>query len=277
MGSSVTLGAAAGLFGGPALVNMGYSWQKMSLYLSIFAWVGVVFTLILMASRPQAPAGDGAAPGETDKGLFRRALFAPLTFLGIATSFMVMWVFHSTLGVVPGALSFPRPLGAGYSALQSGSLMQGVTIAGIVGPVLGGYLMDKVFKGNPKANMLLGFASMFIFVGLMLLPAVLYNPALLIVCLAMAGLGFQFIVPILFVYVGKMYPLPIVGQMVGLWIGIGTFGGVVGQAIGPAVAQAKGTYLWAYGLMSLAAFLGFFLSIFMTKQKPVTVAAQVTA
>jgi MFS family permease len=271
MGSSVTLGASAGLLGGPALVNMGLSWQTASLYLSIFAWIGVVYTLILQVSKIKAPQADEAAPGAADKGLFMRAFFTPLTFFGIAAAFMVSWVFQSLMSLVPAALATERPLGAGYTALQSGSLMQGVTVVGIFGPLLAGFLVDKVFKGNPRPVMLFGFASMCIFVGSMLLPVVLFTPSLLVIALAMAGLGFQFIYPVLYVYVGKVYPLPVVGQMAGLWVGAGTFGGVIGIAVGGVLAQSAGTYLWTYAMMSIAGFLGFFLSIVLFRQKPVTI------
>jgi MFS family permease len=270
MGSSVTLGAAGGLMAGPALVGMGQSWQTMSLNLSYFAWAGVVYVLILMASKIKPPVTEGAMKHTAAFSLLKKALFTRLTFFGIAATFMVAWVFQCLMSLVPGALATDRPLGAGYSAMQSGTLMQGVTIAGIIGPIVAGFMVDKFFKGNPKPAMLLGYAAMFIFMGLMIFPVVLYTPSILIVSLIMSGLGFQFIFPLIFVLIGKVYPLPVVGQMMGLWDGVGTLGGVLGIALGGIVAQATGTYMWAYAMMSIAAFLGFFLCIALFKQKPVT-------
>jgi MFS family permease len=271
MSASITLGVQCGVYGGSIPVErFGASWQTASAYLSIFAWIGVIFTVALMASKPKAPDVGNAAPGMTNKDLFKRCLFTPLTLLGILTVFMVSWVFHSLTGIVPGALATPRPLGAGYTAMQASSLMLGVTIAGILGPILGGFLLDKVFKGSPKFNLLFGFAAMFIFVGLIVFPVVLYTPVLMVVCLVMAALGFQFVFPVLYIYASRVYPLPVVGEMVGLWMGIGTFGGVIGQAVGGAVAQATGTYLWMYTMMAAAAFIGFFVTLSLIKQKPVT-------
>jgi MFS family permease len=274
MSASITLGSQCGLYGGAVPVEkFGVSWQTASSYISIFAWIGVVYTIILIACRPKAPAIAEEAQAKADKGLFWRCLLTPLTFLGIATVFMVSWVFHSLMGLVPAALDTSRPLGAGYSMVQASSMMLGVTIAGIFGPILGGLVLDKVFKGNPKVNLLVGFAFMFIFIGLMVVPVVLYTPFLMVICLVMAALGFQFVFPLLYIQAGKVYPLPVVGQMVGLWIGIGTFGGVIGQAVSGAVAQAMGTYLWLYILMAVAGFIGFFITLLLVKQKPVMIAA----
>jgi MFS family permease len=276
MSASITLGVQFGVYGGSIPVEkFGVSWQTASAYLSIFAWIGVVFTVILIVCRPKAPAAAKATSGTTDKGLFKRCLFTPLTFFGIMTVFMVSWVYHSLTGMVPGALASPRPLGAGYTAVQSSSLMLGVTIAGVLGPVLGGILLDKIFNGNPKFNLLAGFVAMFTFIGLMAFPVVLHSPSFMVVCLVMAALGFQFVFPTLYIYASRVYPLRVVGQMVGLWIGLGTFGGVIGQAVSGAVAQGTGTYLWLYILMAVAAFIGFFVTFLLVKQKPVAINPEV--
>jgi MFS family permease len=271
MGASVTLGSQVGLYGGAIPVeNFGLSWQSASFYLSAIAWVGAIFVLIVMSMRLKTPAVAGQKPVENDKGLYWRCLMTPLTFLGIGVVFMISWVFHSMMGLTAGALDSPPPMGAGYTAVQASSMMVGTTLAGVFGPILGGFLLDKVYKGNPKANLLTGFALAIVFCAAMVLPAVLASPSLIFVSLLLVALGFQFVLPLMYVYGSTVYPLPVVAQMVGLWFGVGTFGGVIGQQVCPAVSQAMGSWNWLFILMAAAAFLGFFITLAMVKQKPLT-------
>ena len=111
--------------------------------------------------------------------------------------------------------------------------MAGVMIAGIVGPVIGGILLqDKVFKGNSKPVMLIGFVLCAIFIYLTVVPAVYMNMTFLAVCLVLAGTGIQFTYALISVYVSRTYPVTIVAKVIGLWMGIGMLGGAFGVALG---------------------------------------------
>jgi MFS family permease len=273
LGASVTVGSQVGLSGGAITVEkFGVSWQSASAYLSIIGWVGILFVLIVMAMRPKPPAlpEQKATTAEGNKGLYWRCLFAPITILGILVVFMNSWIFHPLMGLTAGALDSAPPMGAGYTAVEASSLMGGITAAGIFAPILGGILLDKVFKGKPKFNLLFGFAMSFIFCSAMVFPIVLHTPSLIVFSLLMVALGFQFVMSLMYIYGSTVYPVRVVAQLVGLWFGIGTFGGVIGQKVIPVVAASMGSWSWLFILMAVGAVVGFLVTLIMVKQKPIT-------
>ncbi len=268
MGASVAVGSAIGLTGGPYVFRFTESWQKMSMWLSIIGIAGLIYTIVLAVVRkPQPPAQPQAAEAPAEGGLFKRALASPVTWVGVVLTFMAAWGMQCLYGLTATFLSANRPLGLGYGPTVSGQLMLGVTIAGIVGPVISGLLLDKAFKGNTRTAMFLGFALMCVFIYLLLVPAVNTSIAPLIVCLVLSGLGVQFVFPIIYVFVAKAYQSQIVGKMTGLWIGLGTFGGVIGLYVGGVTVNKAGNYNLALTLMSVSALVGFVLVFFLSPAK----------
>src|ERR1019366_3658717 len=107
---------------------------------------------------------------------------------------------------------------------------------------------------------------------------VIYNPSVLLVSLVLAGLGIQFVFPVINVFISRAYVIQIVGRMAGLWMGIGTFGGVVGLYMGGVSVARTGNYNLALILMAVSGVVGFLLVFVLAKQKTAeTPSAQVTA
>jgi MFS family permease len=266
MGAAVAVGSAIGLTGGPVIFRIAENWQMMSMWLSLIGCVALLYAVILaVIPKKQLSPQSQTEEKQSGGGVFERALFSPLTWLGIGLTFMAAWGMQCLYGLTATFLSADKPIGAGYGPMLSGQLMLGVTIAGIVGPVIGGLLLDKVFKGNTKTIMLLGFALMCVFIYALITPWVSASIPVLVIALALAGLGVQFVFPNIYVFVAKAYSPQIVGKMTGLWMGLGTFGGVIGLYLGGITVNKFGNYNMALTLMALSALVGFILVFILAR------------
>jgi MFS family permease len=270
VGASIPAGSAAGLVCGPAIFALTKDWRAMSAWVSIVAWATLVLTLIAILvskSRPSFHAHAEVAPASHGGTVFHRALMAPLTWVGILLTFMFAWSNLCIYSLTPAFLSANKPVGAGYGPMMSGNLMLGSTMAGIIGPLIAGVLLDKVFHGTTKWMMLIGFALTGVSIYALVIPAIVGSIPVLVVTLTMAGLGVYFVFPCFYVLLSKVYSNEIVGKMTGLWMGIGGFGGVTGLFLAGISVHRTGNYHIALILVALSAFVGLLLVFVLTQQQ----------
>ena len=261
MSAAVAVGSACGVLGGPAVFAVVADWQAMCAWLSIVGWVGFAFAGILaLMPKPQLPAQTALPDGASDATVFKRALLSPLTVIGILVTFMAAWGMQCLYSLTSTFLAADAPVGAGYGSMTAGQLMLGVTLfAGVIGPMVCGVFLDKVFKGNTKAVFLIGFGLMCVFVYALTLPVVTGNIPVLEVALILAGFGVQFVFPTIYYFIARAYALQLVGKMSGIWMGIGTFGGVLGLYIAGVTVKTQGSYHTTLLLQALTALIGFIL------------------
>jgi MFS family permease len=266
MGMSVSIGFGLGASLGPVLAAVLRNWQQMSACISIISWLGLVLTLILIfvSKRQQISNAETSNVKTADNGAFKRAFTSRATWIGIAMTFFAQWTMQTVQLVVPSYLAAGKPLGVGFGPAISGNLMLVLMIAGIIGPVIAGLLQDKVFHGNPKPVMLIGFI-LCVFVWAMAFPFVYGSIPLIGITLVLVGVGTQFIFPCIAVYVSSVYPLHIAGKMLGLWFGIGAVGAVAGLAAVKFALAAYGSYNPAISQIALAALFGLLLVPFLAK------------
>ena len=269
MNSAPAVGGSAGVFLGPWVMKVVGGWKTMSATLSIFVWACVVLALILFAlfnsklPRMRAPAAD-----EARGSAFKKALVSPFTIVGIMTFFLAAWGMHCLYGLTGAYLAADRPLGAGYGAMTAGQLMLGVTqLAGVTGPIFGGFLLDKVFRGNAKPVLLIGFILMCVFVCALVSSRVTGSAGLLEVVLIFAGFGPPFAISTIFYIIASSYPPQIMGKMSGLWGGIGSFGGVLGLYVAGLTVKSQGSYHTSLYLQSFVALIGFVLTFVLIEMK----------
>ncbi len=256
MSASVAVGSAAGVLLGPAVLGHVSSWQAMNAVLSIFGWVTFAFALLLSF----LPKPALAAHGGPDKATVKRALLSRLTFFGALVAFMANWGMQCLYSLTPTYLAADKPIGAGYGDMTSAQLMLGVTLlAGIVGPLFAGLLLDKVFMGNTKPVFLMGFAFMCVFVYLLTFPAVIGHVPALEIVLILAGFGPQFTIFSIYYFIARSFAPQVVGITTGVWQGIGTFGGAVGLFVAGLTIKSQHSYHTSLIMQSLAALAGFVL------------------
>jgi MFS family permease len=261
LNSSVSVGNSVGVFVGPLLfAALGGAWKSMSAAISVFGWVTLVFGVVLyFAYNSKLPRHeDESADGST----FRKALFSPFTFVGIATMFMTLWASLCLYSLTASYLAADRPLGAGYGSVMAGRLILGATLlGGVLGPILCGFLLDKVFHGKVKWVFYIGFSLLCVGTYLLKSPMVTGNVVLLVAVLTLAGFGSMFAYPTIYYLIACSYPSGVVGRMSALWGGIANCGGVLGLYIAGLTIKAQGSYNTTLTLQSLMALIAFLLTI----------------
>jgi MFS family permease len=256
MSASVAVGSAAGVLLGPAVIPHVSSWQSMNAVLSLPGWITFAFALVL-AILPKPALGTHGGP---DSATVKRAVLSRLTLFGALIAFMASWGMQCLYGLTATYLSADKPVGVGYGPMSSAQLMLGATLlAGIVGPLVCGLLLDKVFKGNAKVVFLIGFALMCVFVYLLTVPFVTGSFPVLEIVLILAGFGVQLTIPTIYYFVARAYAPQVVGIMSGVWMGIGTFGGALGFFVAGVTIKSQNSYYPSLVMQSLTALIGFLL------------------
>jgi MFS family permease len=270
MSAAVAAGSAAGTLGGPAVFGIVQNWQQMAAWVSIIGWVDVIFIIILlMLPKPESLAEASPAASQIGKNRYLSSLLAPITLVAILVNFMASWNMHCLYSMTPTFLSADIPVGAGYGAMVSGQLMINVTIiSGIFGPMVCGFFVDRLFKGNTRQVFVIGFILACVFMFAIKTPLFYGNKSLLSISLILAGFGVQFIMPAVYIFIAKSYSHQIVARMTGLIMGIGTLGGVFGLYISGVTLDSTGNYSAAFTLISLAALVGLIFTFILSKMKP---------
>ena len=256
MSAAVAIGSAAGVLLGPVVLAHVGSWQAMNAVLSIFGWVTFAFALVLaFLPKPALASHGGPAPA-----IIKRALLSRLTLFGVLVAFMANWDMQCLYSLTPTYLAADKPIGVGYGAMTAAQLMIGVTLlAGILGPLVCGMLLDKVFKGSTRPVLLMGFALMCVFVFLLTVPAIVGNIPVLEIVLILAGFGPQFVLPAIFYFIASSYAPQVVGITSGIWMGVGTFGAAMGLFVAGITIKSQHSYLPSLAMQTLTALVGFLL------------------
>lgn len=262
---SLSVGSAVGVLAAPFLLTLTGHWQTTMALLSILGWGGMVLSLFI-TRRPPSPEIVEAVmaslqPGQKDMS-FLTALTRPQTWLGVSIVFCNAWGLYCLYNLVPSYLAAEAPVGVGLGSVMAGQLSLALTLTGIFAMIAGGLFLDKVAQGNYRLAMIIGFLLTAIATYFILTPGVQNNIYLLVCCLLIAGWGVPFMNASISACIVSSYPAPMVGRMVGLWFGLGTFGGAVGIYLGGVSIARTGNFYWAILPISIAAVVGIVFSWF---------------
>ena len=193
---------------------------------------------------------------------FLTALSRPYTWVGVSIVFCNAWALYGLYNLVPSFLAAKVPVGVGLGPVVAGQLSLALTLTGIFSMIAGGLFLDKVAKGNYRLAMSIGFLLAAIATYFILTPGVQTHIYLLVCCLLIAGWGVPFMNASISACIVSSYPAPMVGRMVGLWFGLGTFGGAVGIYLGGISIARTGNFYWAIMPISIVAIMGIVFSCF---------------
>ncbi len=268
IGLSISLGSALGALISPALyMATGGNWQHTVAWLSVPGWLNIA--LIFAAIRKLNDSGvQHQAQSEAGGMALKNALRMPVTWLGVVVAFLIAWSMQGTYALAPAYLAAAKPVGLGFGPMLAGQLMLAIMLAGMVGPIIGGILLDKTFAGNPRPVMLLGFALSAIFLYGLVVPRITSSVALLVIVMALFGTVIQFLYPAMQVLIAQIYSREIVGSLLGIWMGIGSFGGAAAMLASGILVTATGNYDSTFIMLAGAALLGLIIMPFLKTAKP---------
>lgn len=268
MSGSVSLGSAIGVLAAPAVFLASRNWQQTAALLSILGWLALPLALGCRHKSQAFEAQSQSREASSTEGTaFKQALSAPITWGGVLVTFFSAWCLQTFWNLTPTYFAIDKPIGIGFGPMLSGKLMLAVMIAGMIGPVIGGVIQDKFFRGNAKPILLIGFILSSVFTYAILSPVVYTNMVVLVVCLILVGSGVAFLYPALVVIISGAYPIHIVGKMIGLWMGIGALGGATGMFVSGLAVAKFGNYNAAITQIALAAVVGFVFALFLVRPK----------
>jgi MFS family permease len=266
---AMPIGASIGVVTAPILLEMIGSWQYTMVLLSIPGWMAIVLAVLITRREPQ-PALSGPVfeskktdPTDQKEMSFVQALQLPYTWIGVGILFCNAWCHFCLYSIVPPFLSANVPAGVGLSPVLAGKLSMAITFSGFFAFIAGGLFFDRVAKGSYRFAMIIGFfltavSSYFI------LASALHNGIYsLVLCLLCAGWGMPFMNASISSCIVANYPAQIVGRMVGVWFGLGTFGGALGIYLGGIGIAKTGNFYWAIFPISIAATTGIVFSWFL--------------
>jgi MFS family permease len=268
LGMFVALGAVVGFPVSSAIFKATRVWQQMSAWISIAGWVSFLLVLILIAMpKPKLPSQAQATEKVPTGNGFGSELKEPIFYICIAVSFFAAWQLQTIFNITPTYMSATIPLGLGFGYMTASKLMLGVSIAGVLAPIVSGIIQDRIFKTNARPFMFIGFALCSISMYLILLPSVYTKIPFLVVCLVFAGSGIAVISSAIPLFVGLNYPVHILGKAYGIIAGLGNFGGAIGLYLAGKAVEARGNYHLAVTIISLAALVGFILILLLKRWK----------
>jgi MFS family permease len=271
-GFSMAFGIVLGLSIIPRLAVSFGSWEKALMIVGPIGVIGLILTVIIFFGPKPTQAAAQQTKAEEDVRIahaFKKAVMYPITWVAIACFFCMSWIFQAFNGVVPGyiAVDAAKGLGSlGLGAVKGGDYMILAQIFFMTGSVLGGVITDKVFRGNGRPVMVIGFLLGAVFSFFIKADFITANQAMFIFCLTGCGFFFSFVNPQVMGYIAKNYPKNITGKLGGLATGIGIFGGWGGATVGAAAIDWSG-YPLSISIMSGLLVIGFIISLFLRPKK----------
>ena len=263
---SISMGSALGVLVSPAVLAATGSWQTTVAIMSILGWVALIFAFATTRKAPNPEVVDAVMKAmQSGAGTltFGKSLGLPQTWVATFVMICNAWGLYCLYNLVPPYLAAPAPMGVGLGPATAGALSVAVTLIGLFAMIVGGMFFDKVFKGNSKPAIVIGFILTGLFTYFILSPGVYGSQPLLIVCLMIAGWGIPFMNPSVSAFVAMNYPPMILGRVIGWVFGVGTFGGALGLYLGGNSIGATGSFKLAITMISLAAIVGIILGFFL--------------
>jgi MFS family permease len=266
-GMSVGLGVAIGFVVSPVFYNLTGNWQSAMGWLSLFCFIGLALTIIMLLG-PKAPEGKETVSNETtDNYDYKRSMGLIVTWVCVACIFFNSWLNQAFNDLTPGYLAIDPPVGLGMGPMTAGQYMMIYQIAFMIGSILAGIAVEKIFKGNARPCILIGFILIAIFASTIKLSSVYSNSTTLLLCLILTGLFMATINPVVLAFIAKEYPKQITGKIGGMVQGLGIFGGTAGVAAGSVALHGTGTYQMSISIVSVIAIVGFLVAIMLKSPK----------
>jgi len=272
LGAAMGLGIMVGLNLGPASMAAAGDWAVGLRNLWPLAMVGIIMTVVCMVGPKVSPEGANLAnvdeaAAASNLALYKKAILLPLTWIATACVVIASWFNQAYNDMTPGYLALDPPVGLGLGAAGAGSIASLAQIGNIVGCLVVGILVERLFKGKARPALMVAFAAMAVGAGLILVPGVKTNQVVLTTVMMITVFFLGWINATALGWVAKNYPAEVTGKLGGMAQGIGIFGGLAGVAAGSAALRATGFYVVSTLIMVGVAIVGVGVAFFMQTHK----------
>ncbi|MDR1572623.1 MAG: MFS transporter [Clostridiales Family XIII bacterium] len=248
-------------------------WRTAMMTIAILPAVALVMIIAMFAVMNktkvvvQAPATS--EEGLTAQAAFKEVLRAPLLYIVIIAFTLASWCKNGYTDLSPGYIAIDAPMGLGYGAEFASFVSMLLTIGMLVGSLVAGILIDKVFKSRPKPWLMIAFAVLAICILLTKLSFVTGNIPLFVVVLFILGFMMESLSPGLTSTIMTRFPPGSSGKIFGLGFGLSLFAASGGVMVGSMMLHANSSYQPTLLLLGIVAVAGFVLAFFFDKAKAV--------
>ncbi|MBV7276429.1 MFS transporter [Clostridium sp. PL3] len=261
--TGVNGGMMIGVAVAPIINQITANWRTTMSWIGYVDFVVLLYVIFLTVQyKKHTPLNHTihTQNGEASNSAIKEALTNPRTWVGIIMCMLISWLLNALNDLTPQYFALPIPMGVGFGSVVAGRLMLLVQVGTVVGSLLSGIVIDKVFKGNTKPVLIIGFVCTAACVYPILFSVVYNNLTVLMILLFLAGTFVAFLNPAASTFVAQVYPEHVVGRVVGLWLGIGAFGGSLGVFVGALALHKTGNYHLTITLFAIVAMIALILS-----------------
>ncbi|MBP2642636.1 MAG: transporter transrane protein [Firmicutes bacterium] len=264
------LGNMIGLAGAPLLVSMTGSWQSGIGSLSIVSLLSLLIAVVV-ANKSKYHQPPTLQPSRQDAEVAHKSFLKyPLFWVALIVNMLAMWCSQGFNDLMPAYLAVEPPVGAGFGPATAGQLMTIVSVSTMIFSLLGGFFIDKVFNGDNRKVILIGWVIGAISYPAIMISEVHNNVVILPVALVAAGVLGAFLGPALMGLGAKTFSPSAIGKVIGLWMFTGCFAGAGGVVGGSVALRSTGSYRLSMIIIVGLAIMGFIVSVFLKPGKSKT-------
>lgn len=259
-GASLSVGIAMGFAVAPAVFAKTGNW-KIALAAMAGAVAIALIVNIIYALGPSSPHQEVPELKQdcdlADAIEFKKILKLPVFWVGVLSAFLLSWAMQGYNDITPGHLAIESPVGLGLGPVVAGEYMGMLQLAFMVGAVVSGFVVQRVFKGVHRYTVSLSFILTGLFCISVLFPVVMHNQQLLKICLILAGFFMGMPQPTTVAFVAAVYPEHLTGRIGGATMGLAILGGVAGVVAGSVALHISGMYTISIFVVGIICVLGF--------------------
>jgi MFS family permease len=257
------------MFAGRIAAEAG--WQSALARLAVVPIVAAVFYIVVVIVTrkvvlPSVEAHDAEMGGSIDHA-FKKLAKTPVLYLLILMGICYTWSLNAFNDLTPGYMAIDPPMGIGKGAVFAGSVMIAVQLGNVVGSLLSGICITKLFKGNSKVALFVMFLINCICCISIKASFVYDNLPVLIVALFLVGFSISNIMPNVAFFASTRLPVIIVGRVYGTALGVGLIVGSLGVSLGSAALLMTGTYTVSIMIVGAIALIGSFGALGIKRPK----------
>jgi len=256
-GASISLGIAVGVLLVPMLLKITGDWQSTIAWMAVTCVVSLLISILVLVG-PKAPVAvvQDQTVNPEDDHLFRRALRRGVFWVGVIICCSTAWTVMGYNDLVPGFMSIDPPIGLGLGMAVAGKYMAVKQLAYVIGAIVVGFILEKIFRGNNRGLISTAFVITFVSTLVMMTPLVHENPNFLLGCVVIIGFAQSMIFPTTFVFIANNYPASIAGRTQGIWFGVGNLASSVSVIVSGMALKFTGSYTIPIIIIAATCLLG---------------------
>jgi MFS family permease len=246
------------MFAGRITAEAG--WQSALERLAVVPIIAAIFYIIIVIVTrkvvlPSVEAHDAEMGGNVDEA-FKKFAKTPVLYLLILTGICYTWSLNAFNDLTPGYMAIDPPMGIGKGPVFAGSVMIAVQLGNVIGSLLSGICITKLFKGNSKVAIFVMFLINCICCISIKAAFVYDNLPVLIAALFLVGFSIANIMPNVAFFASARLPITIVGKVYGTSLGVGLIVGSLGVSLGSAALLMTRTYTASIMIVGAIALIG---------------------